>query len=187
MKINLYLDDLRDCPVGFKLARNIEEAKYFLNNYEINILSLDNDLGIDKKGDLLPCGYDLVKYICENNFKINKIYLHTDNPVGRDNMYHTLIGARNRGFIDENMEIFNYPIVPNKYTNKEDLIMEEKYVIISTDGKSKGLACEVEDISCEIEDCNGTQYVVDWEDGETTIVCGEGLKWLDKNTAQIIE
>lgn len=117
MNINLYLDDLRDCPNGFYIARTYEEALYYLNNYSISILSLDHDLGEDDKGNLLLNGYDLVKYICEKGIQINKIYLHTDNPVGRENMYQTLMGAKRRGFLDENTEIYNYPIVPNKFSD----------------------------------------------------------------------
>ncbi|EPY2271284.1 cyclic-phosphate processing receiver domain-containing protein [Clostridium sporogenes] len=114
-KINLYVDDLRDCPEEFIIARTVEKAIYYLENFHVDILSLDHDLGEDAEGNLLSTGYDLVKYICENGLKVNQIYLHTDNPVGRDNMYETLIGARRRGFIDSNIKIFHYPIVKNKY------------------------------------------------------------------------
>ena len=117
-KINLYLDDLRDCPESFILARTIEEAKYYLENFVVRILSLDHDLGIDEKGNLLPIGYDLVKYVCENGLRADNIYLHTDNPVGRLNMHETLIGAQRRGFIDIDIEIYNRPVVPNKYTER---------------------------------------------------------------------
>ncbi len=48
-----------------------------------------DDLGEDLQDNLLPTGYDLVKYICEKGLRANKIYLHTDNPVGREKMYQT--------------------------------------------------------------------------------------------------
>lgn len=115
-EINLYVDDLRDCPTGFELARTMNEAISYFESFEINILSLDHDLGEDMNGELLPTGYDLVKWFCEQGWRVNKIYLHTDNPVGRENMYQTLLGARRRGFIDEDIEIYHYPITPNKYT-----------------------------------------------------------------------
>jgi len=115
-KINLYLDDLRDCPEGFVIARTVDQAKYYFDNFSIEILSLDHDLGTDEQGSLVPTGYDLVKYICENGLRVNKIYLHTDNSVGRENMYQTLLGAKRRGFIDQNIEIYPYPVVPNKYS-----------------------------------------------------------------------
>lgn len=91
--VNLYVDDLRDCPEGFVIVRTVEQAKYYLENFEIAILSLDHDLGIDEQGNLSSTGYDLVKYICENGLRVEKIYLHTDNSVGRENMYQTLLGA----------------------------------------------------------------------------------------------
>lgn len=117
-KINLYVDDLRDCPNGFQIARTVEEAKYYLENFEVAILSLDHDLGIDEQGKLLSTGYDLVKYICEEGLSVEKIYIHTDNSVGRDNMYQTLLGAQRRGFIDSGIKIYNYQITPNKYSDK---------------------------------------------------------------------
>lgn len=117
-EINLYVDDLRDCPNGFEIARSMETAIQYFNNYKIDILSLDHDLGEDSSGNLLSTGYDLVKYMCENGLRANKIYLHTDNPVGRENMYHTLIGAQKRGFIDKDIEIYHYSITKNKYTER---------------------------------------------------------------------
>ncbi|WP_277674482.1 cyclic-phosphate processing receiver domain-containing protein [Piscibacillus halophilus] len=116
--INLYVDDLRDCPEGFTIARNIDEALHYLNNFNVNILSLDHDLGEDSKGNLLPTGYDLVKIFCEKGLRANKIYLHTDNGVGRENMYHTLKGAQRRGFIDKDIEIYHFSITENKYSGK---------------------------------------------------------------------
>ena len=114
--INLYVDDLRDCPNGFTIARNVEEAIHYLENYDIHILSLDHDLGEDEKGNLLPNGYDLVKYICEKGLRADKIYIHTDNPTGRTNMYETFQGAKRRGFIDSDIKIYHYSITKNKYT-----------------------------------------------------------------------
>lgn len=118
MKINLYLDDLRDCPEGFVVARNIEQAIKYLRTCEVDILSLDHDLGENEKGEILPTGYDLVKYFCEHGLRANKIYIHTDNGVGRENMFATLMGAQRRGFIDSDIEIFRYAITPNRYTEK---------------------------------------------------------------------
>ena len=114
-KINIYLDDLRVCPDGFQIARTYDEAVSILDKNKVGILSLDHDLGSDKEGNLLKTGYDLVKYICENNCEIEKIYIHTDNVVGRDAMYKTLLGAQRRGFISGNMQIYYYPLVPNRW------------------------------------------------------------------------
>lgn len=112
--MNLYVDDLRICPKGFTIARDYETAISLLTNNSIDILSLDHDLG-EENGIIKKSGYDIVKFICENRIKINKIYIHTDNAVGRDNMYETLLGARRRSFIDKDTKIYRYPLVENRY------------------------------------------------------------------------
>ncbi|MET3209756.1 UNVERIFIED_CONTAM: hypothetical protein ABIC26_002703 [Paenibacillus sp. PvR008] len=117
-KIDLYVDDLRDCPDGFVVARTYYEAIHILETGSVRILTLDHDLGEDVDGKELPNGYDLVKYFCENGFRADKIYLHTDNPVGRKNMYETLLAAQRRGFIDEDIEIYHYPITENRYSGE---------------------------------------------------------------------
>ena len=114
--INLYLDDLRDCPEGFIVARNMTEAVQLFKKYNVNILSLDHDLGEDENKNLLESGYDFVKYFCENGLYANAIYIHTDNPVGRENMYKTLLGARERQFISASIKIFRYNYCDNKYS-----------------------------------------------------------------------
>ncbi|WP_394883981.1 cyclic-phosphate processing receiver domain-containing protein [Clostridium butyricum] len=112
-EINLYVDDIRRCPDGFVVARDYDEAIQELKTSAINILSLDHDLGIDDNG-VEKNGYDIVKYICEHGISPKKIYIHTDNVVGRENMYHTLIGAKNRGFIDSGTEIYRHGYVENR-------------------------------------------------------------------------
>lgn len=39
----------------------------------------------------------------------------------------------------------------------------EFYTIVSRDGKSKGKAFESEELQCEIDGCNRTQYIVEWD------------------------
>ncbi|MBD8069770.1 cyclic-phosphate processing receiver domain-containing protein [Bacillus sp. PS06] len=118
---NLYLDDLRDIPKGFIGARTVEEAISVIMNTYIHIFSLDHDLGMDNSGNLRKTGYDLVKYICEKGIRpANRVYIHTDNVVGRENMYQTLKAAQRRGFIDGDIEIYHYPFIANSYSGEED-------------------------------------------------------------------
>ncbi|WP_431089950.1 cyclic-phosphate processing receiver domain-containing protein [Paenibacillus sp. 8b26] len=49
-KINLYVDDLRDCPEGFVVARTYYEAIDILESNSVAILTLDHDLGEDVNG-----------------------------------------------------------------------------------------------------------------------------------------
>lgn len=104
-KINLFLDDLRTPLDGFVLVKNIEDALEYIRNNNIGILSLDHDLGIDEHGDLLQTGYDLVKIFCQEGCYVDEVRFHTSNPVGRDNMYKTLIAAKDRGFISQGIKI----------------------------------------------------------------------------------
>jgi len=107
--INLYLDDLRDCPKGFIVARTFDQAVDLIERHTIDVLSLDHDLGSDEDGNLLPTGYDFVKKFCEEGHFANKIYIHTDNVIGRENMYETLLAAQRRGFISKEIEIYRHP------------------------------------------------------------------------------
>jgi len=87
--INIYLDDLRPCPERFVLAKDVTQCCIFIQNNEVNILSLDHDLGETETG------YDLVKWLVEVGADNPKIYpkiifLHTADPVGRRNMFQLL-------------------------------------------------------------------------------------------------
>ena len=55
-----------------------------LNKRKYKVIDLDHDLGEEKTG------YDICKYIIENDIKITRVYIHSSNPVGRFNMYQLL-------------------------------------------------------------------------------------------------
>ena len=94
----------------------MKEAIDYHENYDVQILSLDHDLGEDENGKLLPTGYDFVKYFCLHNLFAERIYIHTDKPQGRQAMYDTLKGAQRRGFISEHIKIHHYSITANRYS-----------------------------------------------------------------------
>lgn len=83
--INVYLDDYRRCPDGFVLAKNANECIELLAGCEINVLSLDHDLGWGE-----PTGYDVTRYIVESGRYPRSIYLHTSSPSGKMHMYELL-------------------------------------------------------------------------------------------------
>lgn len=99
--LNIYLDDVRKAPVGFTLASNYRQCIRMLeiNKGNVEILSLDHDLGAKKSG------YDVARWMVENNVFPNIIHLHTANPVGRDNMYQLLMRYK-----PEHVEVYKYPI-----------------------------------------------------------------------------
>ncbi len=83
--IHVYLDDYRACPVGFVPASNAEECKQLISEEQIDILSLDYDLGWGQ-----PTGYEVVRHIVETGRYPASIYLHTSSVAGRNQMYHAL-------------------------------------------------------------------------------------------------
>lgn len=97
----LFLDDLRNPPhKDFYVARTVEDAIVACEQFNMRsdgkfIISLDHDLG-GEDGSYLKTGYDFCKWLIEecyydpHFFPPSEIYLHTANPVGRDNMYQLL-------------------------------------------------------------------------------------------------
>ncbi len=111
--IDVFVDDVRDAPKGWMIARTVSEAKLYLSKYRVRRLSLDHDLGAcadcwakgKNVGDMLTpettffnwCphnedGTKLVRWIIETgNWPQEKPTVHSANPVG---------AARMRGMID---------------------------------------------------------------------------------------
>lgn len=90
-KLLIFIDDIRfpktDIYKDFDdifIYRNYKDSIKALNflkdkDYEI-YMSLDHDLGEDKTG------YDIAKYIVENNINIYGFNIHSMNVVGRKNI-----------------------------------------------------------------------------------------------------
>lgn len=82
----LFLDDWRNCPEGFDLARNYDEfVDYIERNGVPNYISFDHDLGSYDK-----TGYDCALYLVKNDLKINDFSCHSANPIGRKRIYDLL-------------------------------------------------------------------------------------------------
>ncbi len=94
-KTTLYLDDIRELPNdSWILVRSYDEAlEYVKTNGIPNFISFDHDLGVDKYDNLLPTGYDFVKWLVDmdmdNIYKFPEdfdFYVHSANPVGKKNI-----------------------------------------------------------------------------------------------------
>jgi hypothetical protein len=87
MGIKIWLDDTREAPSGWIRAYWPEEVFQLAQNYEVDTISLDHDLGNDKHGT----GYDVLTTI-EEMVVVNKmtsipeIKIHTANPAARKRM-----------------------------------------------------------------------------------------------------
>jgi hypothetical protein len=81
--MRVYLDDVREAPVGWTRAYWPEEVIELLQRGGVVELSLDHDLGDDSRGT----GYDVIRWIEEavvlRNFTAPRIFVHSANPVAR--------------------------------------------------------------------------------------------------------
>lgn len=98
--INVYLDDMRRCPKGFVHARNYEECVELLKDCEINVLSLDHDLGVGQ-----PTGMDVVRYMVEHHLYASEIYLHTSSETGKKFMFQHLYTNK-----PNDVKVYNFPV-----------------------------------------------------------------------------
>ena len=100
-KIYLFVDDDRMSmfdKIGFETANTdiycywcktydsaISRIKFHAENNDSIILDLDHDLGEGKTG------YDIAKYVVENQIPLYCFKCHSMNPVGRKNIEQLLI------------------------------------------------------------------------------------------------
>lgn len=98
-KLFIYLDDERNIPdnykryfkdwgINFITLRTYQSVIDYLTKYrpiDAKIyLSFDHDLGLNKTG------YDVAKFIVENQISINGFAVHSMNPVGAKNIIELL-------------------------------------------------------------------------------------------------
>lgn len=84
--MKIYLDDERVAPEGWLQVRWPNEVITLLESGCVTHLSLDHDLGDDKRGT----GYDVLQWIEQQVFASNfippQIIIHTANPPARKRM-----------------------------------------------------------------------------------------------------
>lgn len=94
--IKIYIDDLRPTPEGYLRCYRVDEAigliEFFIKNRHPIELSLDHDAG-----DCGPPDYIAILDWLEEEEEAGRLdcsqiffYLHTGNPVGRDNMWRII-------------------------------------------------------------------------------------------------
>lgn len=81
--MKVYLDDERKTPEGFVRVCWPDEAIKLLETGDVELISLDHDLGDDDRGT----GYDVLLWIEEqvylNGFKVPEIIIHSSNSSAR--------------------------------------------------------------------------------------------------------
>lgn len=100
--MKLYVDDIREAPQGWTLARTISDAVTLIRNYseEITEVSLDHDISIPVKveGKLYnrpsPDTFKVVAHVCAMQWyglsKAPRFYTHSSNPEGRQAIVNIL-------------------------------------------------------------------------------------------------
>jgi len=101
--INLFLDDVRPCPRGFAVARSAEECLLMLAECDVDILSLDFELGYGQ-----PNGLAVVHGLIASGKYPRRIYVHSSSIMGRIQMVRDLRAANPAG-----VEIHDGPMPPN--------------------------------------------------------------------------
>lgn len=83
--LKLYLDDLRPTPADYERVYDYDGFVEFIGlNGLPDFISFDHDLGLGKTG--YDCAKFMVEYCLDNNIiKINYT-VHSQNPVGKENI-----------------------------------------------------------------------------------------------------
>ena len=109
----LFLDDLRTLDMvydesminGFDVVRTYSEfVAYIQSNGLPDFISFDNDLGLDKNGNLAPDGYAAAKWLVyESGLDLRslKYKVHSANPVAAEQI---------RGLLENYLRFINLKI-----------------------------------------------------------------------------
>ena len=87
--VSIWIDDLRPEPASFRRCKTYAEAIAAIDHFSkceggIDLVCFDHDLGEEKSG------YDVAKYIVENQIPIGGYIVQSMNPVGRKNICELL-------------------------------------------------------------------------------------------------
>ncbi|WP_439875441.1 cyclic-phosphate processing receiver domain-containing protein [Bacillus mycoides] len=93
--MNVYMDDQRSCSYGYVLATTVESALRMVRDNEINIISLDFNMGWRKKS-----GLDFVEAFCREGLYANEIHLHTNDVIGMHQMKQRIERGKEEGEIN---------------------------------------------------------------------------------------
>ena len=89
--MKIYLDDERQTPEGWTRCFWPNEVIELLKNNKVTHVSLDHDLGDDKRGT----GYDVLKWIEEqahtdDGYYPPMMYVHSANPAAKKRMQEAI-------------------------------------------------------------------------------------------------
>ncbi|MDH4421287.1 hypothetical protein QEZ44_07435 [Bacillus cereus] len=98
--MNVYMDDQRICLFGYVLATTVECALQMVRDYDVNILSLDFNMGWRQSN-----GLDFVDAFCEERLYVKEIHLHTNDVIGMHKMKRRIERGKEQGEIDPHIVV----------------------------------------------------------------------------------
>ncbi|MBE5105627.1 hypothetical protein IGI01_10035 [Bacillus thuringiensis] len=98
--MNVYMDDQRSCPFGYELATTVESALQIVREHDVNILSLDFNMGWRQKN-----GLDFVEAFCKEGLYVNEIHLHTNDHIGMHKMKQRIEKGKEQGEINSHLVV----------------------------------------------------------------------------------
>lgn len=91
----LYLDDLRPITTDFVGLRSYTDfVAYITQNGLPNFISFDHDLGLEESG--FDCAKWLVNYCLDKKKELPEFTVHSQNPVGKQNIESLLNNFKKR-------------------------------------------------------------------------------------------
>lgn len=91
----LFLDDLRTVPNGFVGVTSYKEfTDFILKNGLPDFISFDHDLGLEESG--YDCAKWLVEFCMDQKRILPDFSVHSQNPVGKENIESLLCNFRKR-------------------------------------------------------------------------------------------
>ncbi|HGH7180010.1 hypothetical protein DXB51_07525 [Bacillus cereus] len=96
--MNVYMDDQRSCPFGYVPATTVKCALQMVRDYDVNILSLDFNMGWRQSN-----GLDFVDAFCEEKLYVKEIHFHTNDVIGMYKMRQRIERGKEQGEIEVNI------------------------------------------------------------------------------------
>ncbi|PFR29083.1 hypothetical protein COK19_07510 [Bacillus cereus] len=98
--MNVYMDDQRPCPFGYMLVTTVEEAIKIVKEQDVNVLSLDYNMGWRQKN-----GLDFLEIFCTEGLYAKEIHLHTNDSIGMQYMLERINKGKEVREISSNIQV----------------------------------------------------------------------------------
>jgi len=103
--IKVFLDDVRPTPEGWVRACTREEVIELLHSGQVEVISLDFDLGFRdeqqrRTGEVVLQWLEEKVFRGEADFEVPEIRIHSSNPVGRQRLQRALGSINRRRSLD---------------------------------------------------------------------------------------